>query len=201
MVKQIKVGPIQNFVYLVVDESTREAMAIDSGWETEPIVKLAKQEGTIVKYAVVTHEHFDHTETIYELADELGAEVISYEASSVQSHRRVRDGEIIMLGDTKVKVLHTPGHTEDSICLYDGKNLFTGDTLFIGSWGRTDLAGGSARKLFHSIHSVIMKLPLDTIIYPGHDYGDVPFRKLGDELDRNSALTARNIDEFLALLS
>ena len=78
-----------------------------------------------------------------------------------------------------MRVIHTPGHTPDSICLYDGKNVFTGDTLFIGNCGRTDLPGGSTSELFHSLHAVLMALPGETMIYPGHDYGDGPEQETG----------------------
>jgi hydroxyacylglutathione hydrolase len=193
---QIPVGPMQNFVYLVEDETSREAMAIDSGWETGPIVDLASKEGMKVKYVCATHGHFDHVETIGRLASELGAATVAFEGSKVNPKGGVRDGEVLKLGESGVKVIHTPGHTEDSVCYYDGSHLFTGDTLFIEAWGRTDLPGGSAAKLFSSLHDVIMTLPGSTVVYPGHDYGGVPFRTLGEESKRNFALRARTLAEF-----
>jgi len=109
----------------------------------------------------------------------------------------VKGGDVLKLGKSEVRVIHTPGHTTDSICLYDGENLFTGDTLFIGNCGRTDLPGGSTEEMFRSLHDVILKLPPSAVIYPGHDYGDVPFRKLGEEALSNPTLSARNYKEFL----
>ena len=109
---------------------------------------------------------------------------------------RVRDGDVLELGKSGVRVIHTPGHTEDSVCYYDGSHLFTGDTLFIDYWGRTDLPGGSAARLFSSLHEIIMALPESTVIYPGHDYGEVPFRTLGEESRKNPALRARTVAEF-----
>ena len=190
---------MQNFAYLVEDEKSREAMAIDSGWETEPIVGLASSEGMRVKYVCATHGHYDHVDTMGRLASELGALRVAFKGSDVDPEVSVLDGDELMLGESEVKVLHTPGHTEDSVCYYDGSHLFTGDTLFIEAWGRTDLAGGSAAKLFSSLHDVVMALPDSTVIYPGHDYGDVPFRTLGEESKKNVALRTRTVAEFQRL--
>ena len=196
---QIPVGNMQNFAYLLEDEGSREAMAIDSGWETEPIVKLASGEGMRVKYVCATHGHFDHVDTMEKLASELGAATVAFTGSEVRPKVSVRDGDALKLGESEVKVIHTPGHTEDSICYYDGRHLFTGDTLFIEAWGRTDLPGGSAAKLYSSLHDVIMALPDSTVIYPGHDYGEVPFRTLGEEARKNPAMRAGTLAEFLRL--
>jgi hydroxyacylglutathione hydrolase len=190
---------MQNFTYLVEDEKSREAMTIDSGWETEPIVTLASKEDMLVKYVCATHGHFDHVKTMDSLAKDLGAATVALEGSEINPKVGVRDGDIIRLGESEVKVIHTPGHTEDSVCYYDGSHLFTGDTLFIDAWGRTDLAGGSAAKLFSSLHEIVMALPESTVIYPGHDYGDVPFRTLREESQKNPALRARTVAEFLRL--
>ena len=198
-VKQIRVGPMQNFSYLLMDRDSGEAMAIDSGWETDPIVEAAEREKMIVKYAVATHHHFDHVKTLRELAERLGAEVVAHEASDIDADLLVRGGDALKLGLAKVEVIHTPGHTEDSICLFDGENLFTGDTLFIGNCGRTDLPGGSVQKMYHSLHDTILALPPETLIYPGHDYGDVPSRSLGEERKTNPTLMAKSLEEFIGV--
>jgi hydroxyacylglutathione hydrolase len=196
---QIPVGPMQNFAYLAMDEKSREAIAVDSGWETEPIVSVASRERMRVKYACATHGHFDHVKTLDRLASELGAETVAFEGSDVNPKVSVRDGDVLKVGESSVRVIYTPGHTEDSVCYYDGSHLFTGDTLFIEAWGRTDLPGGSAATLFSSLHEVIMRLPESTVIYPGHDYGSVPFRTLGEESRKNPALRARTPAEFRRL--
>ncbi len=200
-VRQLEVGSMQNFVYLLSDEVSREAVAIDSGWEILPLTKIVSAERYRVKYAIATHQHFDHTETINQLATKLGAELLAHESSPIKCDRRVSDGEEFKIGEQVIRVIHTPGHTEDSICIYDGRDLFTGDTLFIDAWGRTDLPGGSAEKLYHSIHDKIMTLPQETLIYPGHNYGDVPFRSLADETKSNPILLAKSVGEFLRINS
>lgn len=133
------------------------------------------------------------------LASELGAATVAFKGSEVSPKVSVRDGDVLELGESEVKVIHTPGHTEDSVCYYDGRNLFTGDTLFIEAWGRTDLPGGSDAKLFSSLHEIIMALPDTTVVYPGHDYGEVPFRTLGEEARKNPAMRAKTLAEFRRL--
>lgn len=195
-VYQIEVGSMQNFVYLVEDEASREAMVVDSGWETRPIVELASRERMRVKYVCATHSHYDHVDTIEKLTSELGATTVAFRGSVTRPELGVGDHDVLKLGESQVQVIHTPGHTEDSVCFYDGSHLFTGDTLFIEAWGRTDLAGGSDSKLYSSLHDTIMALPGDTVIYPGHDYGEVPFRTLREEAQKNPAMRAKTLAEF-----
>ena len=198
-VTRIPVGTMANFVYLVVEPGSREAMVVDSGWETEPIVKAAKDSSAKVKFVVATHEHFDHTSTLSDLAGELGAKVVAHENSPVQHDVTVADGQELKLGRRGVRVIHTPGHTEDSICLYDGKNLFTGDTLFIGTIGKFERE--TAQAMYDSLHGIIMKLPDSTVIYPGHDYGEVPSRTLGEEKGANPFLLTKDLRSFLSLFA
>jgi hydroxyacylglutathione hydrolase len=188
-----------NFVYLVMEEKTREAMVIDSGWETGPILALSKDLGAGVRYAVATHGHFDHVSTLGEVSRELGAKVVAHEDSELECDVRVRDGDQLMLGKAEVNFLHTPGHTEDSICIYDGREVFTGDTLFVGTIGRFDR--GSVEAMYDSLHRKILGLPPDTIIYPGHDYGEVKHRSLREEIGSNPFLSARDYRGFISLFS
>lgn len=192
---QLKVGAEENFVYILADGPSREAMVVDSGWETDPILSVIRREKLDLRFVVATHHHSDHTSTVSQLARTLGAKVVAFRNSPVKSDLPVSDGDELRLGDARAKVLHTPGHTQDSICIYDGQHLFTGDTLFIGNCGRTDLDDGSPRMMFRSLRS-ILKLPPETIIYPGHDYGDAPFRRLSDEARLNPTLSARSYAQF-----
>lgn len=197
-VLQIKVGPMMNFVYLVYDESTKKAALIDSGWEIEPIVKNARNLTLDVLFVIATHEHFDHVSSLEEAASAFRAKTVSHKSSGLKTDIYVDEGQELKIGESRLLIMHTPGHTPASICIYDGKNLFTGDTLFIENCGRTDLPGGSDEQLFKSL-SRIAKLPDETIIYPGHDYGSVPFRRLGDEKIYNPALRASSLKEFRAV--
>jgi hydroxyacylglutathione hydrolase len=199
-VRQMKVGDQQNFVYLLVDEPSGEALAVDSGWEIDPFVAVVRSEKLEVKYGVATHHHSDHAATLWQLGRMFDTKIVAYKGSPISYDLGVDDGDTLKIGEKEVKILHTPGHTEDSICVYDGKHLFTGDTLLIGGCGRADLTGGSPRKLYRSLHSVVLKLPPETVIYPGHDYGGVPFRKLSAEAKLNPALLARSYVEFSRVL-
>jgi len=192
----MKVGDQQNFVYLLVDEPSGEAIVIDSGWEIDPIVSAVRAEKLDVKYAVGTHHHSDHTATLWQLGRLFDAKIVAHRGSPVPHDLEVDDGDTLRIGGLDVKILHTPGHTEDSICLYDGKHLFTGDTLLIGGCGRTDLEGGSPKQMFRSLHSVILNLPPETVVYPGHDSGEVSSRKLSAEARVNPALLAKSYGEF-----
>ena len=195
LVRQIKIGAAQNFEYLLVDEPSREAIVIDSGWEVQPIVAQARDESLMVKFIVATHHHSDHTATVWQLAQLLNAQVVAHSSSPVAHDVSVSNGAVLRVGKSRIKVLHTPGHSNDSICLFDGEHLFTGDTLLIGSCGRTGIEGGSPEKMYESLR-LILELPYSTIVYPGHDYGEVPFRTLSEEKKSNPELSARNYQEF-----
>ncbi|MDG6903153.1 MAG: MBL fold metallo-hydrolase [Nitrososphaerota archaeon] len=197
IVRQIRVGTMANFAYLAVDERSREAMVVDSGWETGPIEKAASEMGAKVKYVVATHEHFDHAATLDELARACGAQVVAHAESPVRADVRVRDGSELPVGGTRVRVMHTPGHTEDSVCLYDGREVFTGDTLFVGTIGRFEAS--KAEAMYRSLYEVILRLPGETEVYPGHDYGSVPHRTLKEESGSNPYLGCKDLRGFLSL--
>lgn len=199
-VRQMRAGDQQNLVYLLVDEQSGEAVAVDSGWEIDPIVAVARSEKLEVKYAVATHHHSDHAATLWQLGRAFDAKIVAHRSSPIPYDIGVDDGDRLKIGGREVKILYTPGHTEDSICIYDGRHLFTGDTLLIGGCGRTDLIGGSPKKLYRSLHSVILKFPPETVIYPGHDCGEVPFRELSAESKLNPALLAKSYGEFSRLV-
>lgn len=197
MVEQIPVGPMANFVYLVMDGGSKEAMLIDSGWEDGSILKAVETAGAKVRFAAATHGHFDHVSTIGEVAHRLGARVVAHESSAIECDLRVRAGDKLSLGENDVHVLHTPGHTMDSICLVAGGMVFTGDTLFVGTIGRFEKE--NVKAMYKSLYEVILGLPSTTEMYPGHDYGDVPHRNLGEERTNNPYLRARDFRDFESL--
>ncbi len=199
IVRQVPVGPMANFSYLLVDEGSREGLVVDSGWETDPILKEAEGAKAKVTHVVATHEHFDHTATLRELAGALGARVGAHESSPLDCDERLKDGQVLKLGRSRVRVLHTPGHTEDSICLFDGSDVFTGDLLFVGTIGRFE--SEKAPLMFDSLNRVVLGLPGGTMMYPGHDYGDVKRRTLAEERGSNPYLAARDVRSFSSLFS
>ncbi|MDG6953606.1 MAG: MBL fold metallo-hydrolase [Nitrososphaerota archaeon] len=193
-VKQIPVGPMSNLVYLAVDTTTRDAVVVDSGWETGPIEKAVAESGARVKYIVATHGHFDHVSTMEELAGKVGGKLVAHESSGARYDLKVRDGDLLEVGRAALRIIHTPGHTEDSICVYGGREVFTGDTLFVGTIGRFDRERAGA--MYSSLHDVIFRLPPETVLYPGHDYGEVRSRTLREERESNPYLGARDVGEF-----
>lgn len=199
IVQQLRVGTMANFVYLVVEEESKEALVVDSGWETGPIERAAAETGAKVKYVVATHHHFDHVSTVGQLAKDLGAPIVAYRESPVRPDVGVTGGSELVIGGARVRVLHTPGHTDDSICLYDGREVFTGDTLFVGTVGRFEPS--KAREMYRSLYEVILGLPEETEMYPGHDYGDVPHRTLGEEKRSNPYLGSKDLRGFISLFS
>jgi len=185
IVKTLEIGPLQSNCYIVADEETNEAIIIDPGDEPDRVLEEA--EGFKVRYIVLTHAHFDHTAAIPEIKEATGAEVMLHEADvevyrSAPAHAAswgfqvdplpepdvlVGEGDEVLFGGLAFMVLHTPGHSPGSMCLYFEGMAFTGDTLFAGSVGRTDLPGGSMPQMRESFRR-LMGLPDSTVVLPGH---------------------------------
>jgi len=176
IIKQLEIGYMGNFCYLVGCVDTHQAMVIDPGADVERIVSAADKAGLNIVNIVNTHGHGDHTAGNAALRDLTGAKIVihaldadRYPAADIL----IDEEKTFQLGQLTFDVIHTPGHTPGGICLYARGNLFTGDTLFVGDSGRTDLAGGHRPTLGKSIRH-LMKLPDDTVIWPGHNYGPTP---------------------------
>lgn len=197
-VGQRAVGPLQVFTYLVQCEATSEAVIIDPGGAEESLARWAADEGADVRLVCNTHGHGDHVagnERLCALLDVdcalLGAEVdfFGLQRSLDCGIRRLKDGERVSVGEAALEVRHTPGHTPGGVCFHAPGHLFTGDTLFVGAVGRTDLQGSSMRALLGSIERQILPLDDDTVVWPGHDYGDTPTSTVGRERSQNPFIT------------
>ena len=207
--KQIPVGPMQNFVYIIGDEKTNEAAVIDAGWDIDEIIWIAKNEKLKISKIILTHSHFDHIQKIQELINKTKADVYCHELESdaIKKHIKnisvkiikLKDNDEIKNGTIKLKIIHTPGHTPGAICLLFDNKLITSDTLFVGAIGRTDLLGGDAIKLFESLQK-LKKLDDRTEIYPGHDYGDTAYSTIGNEKKANPYFMCKTKEEFLNLI-
>jgi len=200
------VGPLQCNCSIIGDEQTREAMVIDPGDQIEDILRVLKAENLTLKQIVVTHAHIDHVGGAMKLKAATGAPILmnqkdeallkmlDVQASwigmkppgAVQVDEAVGEGRILQVGNLSSTVIHTPGHTEGSICLYfpEQKTLIAGDTLFAGSIGRTDLPGGSFEKIIRSLHNQLLQLPDETHVIPGHG----PMTTIGQERESNPFL-------------
>jgi hydroxyacylglutathione hydrolase len=209
IVKQLEVGTLAVFCYIIGCEQTKHAALVDPAADADRILALAKSEGLDVRYIINTHAHPDHISGNADIVERTGAKIIIHEAESAwlthlankaflkmiggrpspKADTVVVDGDTIEVGSIKLSVIHTPGHSPGSICLYDGQEyLVTGDTLFAGGVGRTDLPGGSMKTMMASIKNRIMTLPDDTIILPGHNYGPVTTSTIKNEREYNPFL-------------
>ena len=187
IIEQIEVGSMDNFSYLVGCEKSQRALVIDPAGDAEPIVSLAKQHGLTIELIVNTHGHGDHTAGNAALKELTGAQIVIHQQDAERypgADLFLTDEATLQLGEISFDVIHTPGHTPGGICLYAQGNLFTGDTLFVGDSGRTDLAGGHRPTLGASIRK-LMALPDETTVWPGHDYGPTPSSTLGWEKRNN----------------
>jgi glyoxylase-like metal-dependent hydrolase (beta-lactamase superfamily II) len=166
-IKVVKVGSLQTNCYVVIDELSKEAIIIDPADEAAKISPLLA--GLTVPYIIVTHGHPDHFGALDELKKITGAQFLAHQVDNwfYRPDRSINEGDKIRFGQIELTVYHTPGHTGGGICLYTPGHLFAGDTLFLHTYGRTDLPGGSEVTMQKSL-SRLAKLPGETIVYPGH---------------------------------
>lgn len=206
---QLPVGPLEVFCYIVYDPLTKEGIVIDPAGDPEEIIKVLKENGVSVKYIINTHAHADHTAENLRIREVTGAPVVMHRLDdefartpeSIEWNRKlgfdtpppadicVEDGDELSIGNFKVRFIHTPGHTPGSCCILVDNNLFTGDTLFVGAVGRTDLPGSSFQALLDSLKKLLALLPPKTVIWPGHDYGETPTSTLERERETNPYIT------------
>ncbi len=191
-----------NFSYIIADDTTREAAVVDSSFNAGEIIRVLKTEQLTLKYVVNTHGHSDHTAGNTELLAIFNAKTVAHKLSSINADVKVDDGDTISVGNVPIKVIHTPGHTPDSISLLvDNTKLLTGDTLFVGECGRTDLPGGNSKSLYASLFNKLLKLDDTVEVYPGHDYGPKPYSTIGEQRRTNYVLQPRSLAEFIAFMT
>jgi len=190
-----------NFSYIIADETTKEAAVVDPSFNADTITKILRDQDLKAKYIINTHHHADHTVGNSNLRSGFHAKIVAHRLSGVDKDVSVVDGDVIRVSRVAIRVIHTPGHSSDSICLLAGNKLLTGDTLFVGECGRTDLSGGSAEDMYHSLFDKLMKLDDSLEVYPGHDYGSKPHSTIGAERRTNYTLEKRSLEEFLKFMS
>ena len=216
--KQLLLGPMENFVYLLGSKSSRECLVVDPAWDIQAIEDAAAADGMKITGCLITHYHPDHCGghlwghdiegvaelvgrhpvPVYVQADELeGVQKVT--GLSRSDFRVCHSGDVIEAGDSKITLIHTPGHTPGSQCFLCDGVLVSGDTLFLSGCGRVDLPGGSSDQLFESLSTKLAKLPPDTVVYPGHHYDAKPSAPVGELLSSNPFLKARSIEEWRRL--
>ena len=213
--KQLELGPMQNFVYLVGDPVARRCVVVDPAWEIEEIVDTAAADGMTITGALVTHTHQDHVggslaswgmpgriAGVEELLAKLPVKVYVHKAEREflpglgSDLVQVDNHDTLEVGRLRLTFLHTPGHTPGSQCfLVDGR-LISGDTLFIGSCGRTDLPGSDPSEMYYSLTQRLGALPDDTVLFPGHNYGGAS-STIGDEKQQNPFVRFASLGDFL----
>jgi glyoxylase-like metal-dependent hydrolase (beta-lactamase superfamily II) len=221
---QIPVGEMANFAYLIGSRETRECLVVDPAWSVDALLDQAEQDDMRVTGALVTHYHQDHVGgSIFGMRIEGVARLL--ERAPVPLHVNAREaegvrkvtgasasdlvahegGDVIELGQLRVRLLHTPGHTPGSQCFLVEEagapgRLVSGDTLFLGSCGRVDLPGGDPEALYHSLTGQLAKLPDETLLFPGHFYAADPFSTMGEQKRRNPYLRVARLEDFLSFL-
>ncbi len=189
-----------NFSYIIADESTKEAAVVDPSFNADAITQTLVTQGLNAKYIIATHHHSDHTADNENLKSRFNAKIVAHKKSHIKKDIGVEDGDTVEIGKVTIRVIHTPGHTPDSICLLADGKLLTGDTLFVGECGRTDLPDGSAEDMYHSLFDKLAKLGDKTEVYPGHDYGSAPKSTIGNEKKTNYVLEKRTLQEFIEFM-
>ena len=221
--EQLHVGEMANLIYLVGSRSTREALVVDPAWAVDALLDKAEEDGIEVTGALATHYHQDHVggalfgmeiEGISRLLARkpVPIHVNQHEAEGLKEVtgasetdlRRVEGGDVLELGEIRVRLLHTPGHTPGSQCFLveeEGQpsRLVSGDTLFLGSCGRVDLPGSDPEAMYRSLNETLVRLPDDTIVFPGHLYGD-PQGSLGEQKRSNPLMRVSGLEQFLSLM-
>ncbi|MDD9939367.1 MAG: MBL fold metallo-hydrolase [Myxococcales bacterium] len=205
--RQVAVGPMQNFIYLIGSQRTRECMVVDPAWTTEGLLEFVGREEMTLTGALVTHYHPDHVGGsmgpfqvpggVAELVGEVDVRVhvnkheadglVKITGLSESDMVRHDTGDVIEIGDVSIELIHTPGHTPGSQCFLVREHLVTGDTLFVNGCGRVDLPGGDAGALRDSLR-MLSKLSDQVTVCPGHDYGPAPTNTMADQKKTNWSL-------------
>ncbi len=218
--KQLPLGPMQNFVYLVGDSETRRAVVVDPAWDIDRIQQQLAADDMTLEAALVTHYHPDH----------IGGDVMGHhiqgpvellergEKIKVYVHKSEADyvprisglsksdlvasegGDEVAVGGQRIRFMHTPGHTPGSQCFLVGDNLVSGDTLFVGGCGRVDLPGSDPSQMYDSLINKLRALPDETVLYPGHDYANRSSSTIGEEKQRNLFLRFNRLEDFLGMM-
>jgi hydroxyacylglutathione hydrolase len=203
-VVQMEVGLLQNFCEILYCPDTREAAIVDPAWEVDRLLNEATRLGLRVTTALITHTHNDHIEGVEALVAKTGAAVVvsPREAAALRAPGRTLvdavDRGDVAIGKRGVRALITPGHTVGGTCYLADGYVVTGDVLFVGGCGRTDFKGGDTAQMWSSLQR-LARLPEETRVYPGHDYGDTPTSTIAHEQRTNRFLRCATLDEFRAL--
>ena len=188
-----------NFSYIIGDATAKDAVVVDPGSNVALILRMVQRHALQVRYILNTHSHQDHTGGNRELKAKTGAQVAMHASAPQPKDIALTEGDLICVGEVEIRVMHTPGHTPDSVCLLFDTIVLTGDTLFVGECGRTDIPGGNPRDLYRSLNR-LLELDDGYQVYPGHNYGPTPSSTIGHERKTNYTLEPRTLVEFIEFM-
>lgn len=200
LLEQFEIGPYLNFTYLVAEAEGGEGVVIDPSYGIEPVLEAIDRRRVKVRYVLNTHSHPDHVAGNAEVRERTGAKVVAHRSAPLHQELSVEDGQVVESGRLRFEVAHTPGHTPDSVLYIFEGNVATGDTLFVGECGRTDLPGGDPGQLYESLFRRVVRLDDALVVLPGHDYGTTPTSTIGREKRENYVLAPRSREEFIRFL-
>lgn len=214
--KQIEIGPMHNYVYLVGSTETREAAVVDAAWDIDEILRIAAQDEMEITHDLVTHTHPDHVGGGFagieiagatELLDKCKAKVVVHKAEaefikglSSSDMIKTDNGDKVDVGGLEITLMHTPGHTPGSQCFLVDDRVVSGDTLFIDACGRVDFPGGNPEKMYYSLTQKLMTLPDNMILFPGHNYAPLKHATLGEQKRTNPYLKFSSLKQFLVAM-
>ena len=199
---------MENFVYFIGDKDTGDVVVIDPAWDAKFLLEEAKKNNLKIKAALVTHGHFDHTNGVEDLLKTLDIPVYinEHEADFFNQYeikwgsenvKKTKSGDRLKIGSVEIEFVHTPGHTLGSQCFLIHNHLISGDTLFINGCGRCDLPGGNVEQMFDTIYNKLMRMPDDTLIFPGHNYADKKSDELKNQKKTNPYMQYDNLMAFV----
>jgi len=214
--RQLQLGPMANYVYLIGDPATHKAVVIDPAWDVAAVLDEAARDGYTIEKILITHYHPDHLggnfmgqriEGAADLLHKIKAKIYVNKEEAEGTKKvaglsdsdlvKVEGGDTAAVGNLTVKFLHTPGHTPGSQCFLIDNNLVSGDTLFIGSCGRVDLPGSDPEQMYYSLNQKLRSLDESTVVYPGHAYSPEASSTIGEEKRRNLFMRFESLDDFL----
>lgn len=198
----LELGPMENFIYLIRDHVSKRAAIVDPAWDVPRVIELARQHNVKITDVLLTHSHHDHINGISDVLEQYDAQLhllkteAKFWGQSLNTPNLHHGGDTIQLGETDIKILHTPGHTPGSACYQLGDNLITGDTMFVFGCGRCDLTGSDPEVMYDTLRK-LSQLPDSTLIHPGHNYADKTTCTMHEQVQGNPFMHFDTADDFV----